>query len=145
LSAGVRSAKVGIVQTVAKLCEAWNAGDADSYAEQFTDDADVVIISGERQIGKAAIVAGHRDVLAKHLKGSTMSSEIETVRFLVAGVALVHMVSHLVVFEGPAAGRYQARPSLVMLETGAGWRIAAFQNTLIADKRAALEVARQSE
>ncbi|HEY8602240.1 MAG TPA: SgcJ/EcaC family oxidoreductase [Thermomicrobiales bacterium] len=124
--------EVAIRALVAALVASWNAADGAGYAAWFTEDADFVNIYGLYVKGRAAIAAGHQQIFDTVYRGSTNSSIVEGVRALVPRLALARVAWHLRIPAGEAVRENQARATLVLAHTPAGWRIAAFQNTVIA-------------
>lgn len=122
-----------ILATMARIADAWNAGDADAYGAEFTDDATYVVFNGHLLRGRAEIVAAHRFLFDGPLRGSRMTDPVTDempVRFLRPGVA------HLVVTGAVLpAGQQTITPdrrslvSFVLLDEGGTWQVAAFQNT----------------
>ena len=119
---------------VAQLEAAWNAMDGSAFAAPFAGDADFVNIRGEHLRGRPAIAAGHAAILRTIYAGSTNRYTVEAARLLHPEVALVHVHSVLDAPHGPLAGRHAARFSLVLTQAPDGWQIAAFHNTLEANR-----------
>jgi uncharacterized protein (TIGR02246 family) len=123
--------EVAIRALVAGLVASWNAADGIGYGAQFTDDADFVNVYGFHAKGRAAIAAGHQQIFDTVYRGSTNSGIVEGVRALGSGLALAHVAWTLRIPAGEAVRESQARATLVLAHTPAGWRIGAFQNTTI--------------
>ena len=62
-------------QIVAKLEEAWNAGDSAAFASYFTDDATFIHIFGGQLDGRTAIQAIHRQIFDTIYKGSRLQGQ----------------------------------------------------------------------
>jgi uncharacterized protein (TIGR02246 family) len=124
-----------IQPTLDRLTAAWNAGDADAYGAEFTDDATYVVFSGDVLRGRQAIVDTHRWLFAGPLRGSRLGAsstgdDATTVRFLRPDVA--HVVTAGAVRAADAETATADRdsvPSYVLVHDGGRWRIAAFHNT----------------
>lgn len=112
------------------VSERWNAGDADAYAEAFTEDASYVAFDGSRSVGRKQISEMHRGLFRSVLKGSrlvTLEREIRPI-----APEAVEIFS-----KGAVLRRGQSKPSKralsvqtwVAVKRGSGWRISAFQNT----------------
>jgi uncharacterized protein (TIGR02246 family) len=114
-----------------ELERAWNAADGEAYASQFTEDADFVNILGHHGKGRAAIAAGHDQILRTVYAGSVIDVQVEQVRMLTEDVGVVHAAATLVVPAGPMKGEMRSRPSAVLQRIEGEWRIAAFHNTLL--------------
>lgn len=117
---------------LARMERGWNAMDGAAYAAPFAEDADFVTVRGEHSRGRQAIAAGHAGIFATTYAGSRNRFQLESARLLRTGVALAHARSELEAPQGPLAGRHTARCTLVLVQTGTGWEIAALHNTLVA-------------
>ena len=120
----------GLVQSLEK---AWNAGDGAGFGDVFTEDADFVAIRGDLHHGRAAVAAGHQAILDTIYRGSTISYRTTDVRSLPEGVVIAHVRSTLEAPTGPLAGAHDAVATLVVVDDGGEWRIAAFHNTLVVE------------
>ncbi len=110
---------------------AWNAADGEGFASYFTGDADFVNIYAMHGKGREAIGRAHNMLLHGVYAKSVCSYKVEQARLLAEDVALVHIAARLEVPDGPMAGVMEALPSAVLVRDAAGWRIAAFHNTLV--------------
>ena len=126
-------------EVVARLEQAWNAGDGAAFAAPFAEDADFVDIRGEHHRGRGAIVGGHQAIFGSIYKGSTIRYRVTHARELADGVLLVHSTGDLSAPAGPMAGEHRARQSLVLARRGpaggGGWEVASFHNTPVAPPR----------
>ncbi|MBA3945721.1 MAG: SgcJ/EcaC family oxidoreductase [Herpetosiphonaceae bacterium] len=126
-NATAETAVQGLLQ---QLNDAWACGDADAYANVFTEDADYVVLDGTHLKGRRAIAESHRPLFERFLKGSRLVGEPASVRLLVDDVALIHS-------KGAVLRAGQKQPSrrrvsvqtMVAVKHGNDWRLAAFQNT----------------
>jgi uncharacterized protein (TIGR02246 family) len=128
--------------TMARLAAAWNAGDAAAYAAEFTPDATYVVFDGHVLRGRGEIEDSHRWLFDGPLRGSTMAFANGTgpapeVRLISPGVA--HVLAggggvRPAGVETVTADR-QSVVSLLLVEDGGGWQVAAFQNTRSAGGR----------
>lgn len=116
---------------VNELEQAWNAGDGARFGSVFADDADFVNIRGEYYRTREAIAAGHQGIFDTIYKGSTVQLELEDVRQIAPTVLVARIRSRMNAPSGPLAGRHDARFTIVLVEQGVDWRIAAFHNTLV--------------
>lgn len=110
---------------------AWNNGDAIAYIDRFEDDADFVVITGDRLKGRGEILPAHEAVFQTIYADSRNHYTVEQIRHLTPEVATVHLHARLEVASGPLAGVIEARPTMTLVRRASGWRIAAFQNTQI--------------
>ena len=120
---------------VYELESAWNAADAAAFAALFADDAEFIHILGGYYTGREAIEAGHRMIFGTVYKGSTVRYSVEKIKFVRPDVALVFLRQHLQFFEDGAPRELQGRPTIVAEMTDGNWRIAALQNTRIAEAK----------
>jgi len=118
---------------VYQLEAAWNAADADSFASLFAEDAEFIHILGGYYTGRAAIEAGHRMIFGTIYRGSTIRLSVEKIKFLRRDVALVFLRQYLQLLEDGNPRELQARPMIVAENVDGKWRIAAMQNTRIAE------------
>jgi uncharacterized protein (TIGR02246 family) len=117
---------------VATLEARWNAADGAGYGANFTEDADFVNVYGQHFTGRATIAAGHQRIFDTVYRGSINSGAVEATRALGQDLALARVAWHLRIPAGETVREAQARATLVLAKTAAGWRIAAFHNTHIA-------------
>ena len=125
-SEGLEAVAAGIA---ARLEATWNAADAAGFAAEFTPDADFVNVRGDYGSGRGAIEAAHAHIWSTIYAGSTIRYSVARCRQLAPGVLIAHLDAHLRVPSGPLAGEIHAIPSLVLVQAGEGWQIAAFHNT----------------
>jgi uncharacterized protein (TIGR02246 family) len=118
--------------TLKQLEDAWNAADGAAFGARFADESDFVTIRGEHHRGSAQIGGGHQGIFDTIYAGSTVRFRLEVARDLVPGAILAVASSTLDVPGGPLQGIHNARFTMVMVEQGDDWRVAAFHNTLVA-------------
>ncbi|PZG43670.1 DUF4440 domain-containing protein [Spongiactinospora gelatinilytica] len=119
-----------ITGLLARLAEAWNAGDATAYAALFTGDADYISFDGRHGKGRQIIESVHRRLFDGPLKGSTMAAGggEAAIRPLADGAMLAISVGGTTL-----AGDFRTSiVSLTAVRTPEGWRFASFQNTRVA-------------
>lgn len=128
----ILNAEEAIRQVFAKLTDAWNAGDAKTYASYLTEDCDYVTYAGQHIKGRQANEQVHHDLFTSWaLKGSTLhpGSEQPTISFLSNTIALMHST-------GTVQLRFQKKPPLdrlsiqttVLVNVEGEWKIRAFHN-----------------
>ncbi len=124
-----KSADSSAIRTLCQqLNEAW--GDADAFAAAFTEDADYITFDGTHTRGRAAIAEVHRPLFEGFMKGSRLTGQTPTVRFLAPDIALIHSM-------GAVIQRHQKHPSrrslsiqtMVAIKQEDRWLFTAFQNT----------------
>jgi len=121
-----------VSEIVAKLEKAWNAADGPGFAQPFAEDADFVNIRADHFRTREVIARGHQGIFDTIYKGSVVRYQMTSVREIAPRVLLAHVKATLKVPTGPLAGEYDALYSLVLVQNGNDWRIAAFHNTLVA-------------
>jgi uncharacterized protein (TIGR02246 family) len=114
-----------------QLEEAWNAADGAAFAVPFTEDADFVAVRGDYNSGREAIARGHQAIFDGIYRGSTVRRELIQARALTEDVILAHSTQVMDAPSGPLAGTHKATATMVLVRTAEGWRIAAYQNTLV--------------
>jgi uncharacterized protein (TIGR02246 family) len=73
-----------------QLMDGWNKGNADAFAAPFTVDADFIAFDGTRFRGRRVIASSHQPLFNSWLKGSRLTGEVTSLRFLTPEVALMH-------------------------------------------------------
>lgn len=127
------SEQTPILDTLTRIAGAWNAGDADAYGAEFTDDASYVVFNGELLQGRTAIVDSHRFLFSGPLRGSRMTApgaDVASLRFLRPDLAHVVMAG-AVLPPGQVEVTADRRSivSYVLVADDGAWKITAFQNT----------------
>jgi uncharacterized protein (TIGR02246 family) len=124
-----------------KLVDAFNDKDADAFAGLFTEDAEFVNIFGGRMRGRDGIAAGHRQVFATALTGSTLTMDELDVLPIGDDVAVCHLrwtrgrtPEATEATLPPGAGIF----TLVGRRAEDGWLLAAATNVAAAAPRGAL-------
>lgn len=125
------AAEDAIRKLVLRMEEGWNAGSGKTFAEPFADDADYVVVNGLRLKGRAAIEAGHQKIFDTIYKDSHNTAAVQSIRFLRADVAVIHVQWRLSRRENGAQREGNAMSSMVITRGGGRWSIAAFHNTPI--------------
>jgi uncharacterized protein (TIGR02246 family) len=112
-----------------RLIAAWNGGNAEAYGQAFSRDADYVAFDGSHLRGRPEIVRVHRQLFDTHLRGSTLSGKITSIRLLTPDVALVHATgdTRLAGRRAPSPERHSIQ-TFVALNDGTEWRFTAFHN-----------------
>ena len=109
----------------------WNRSDATTYSQAFASDADFVDIRGVHHVGRPAIAAGHQQIFDTIYAGSTVRYELDRARAITDGCIVAVVGATLDAPHGPLQGINHARFTLTIADTGDGWLISAFQNTLL--------------
>lgn len=128
----IKPEEVAIRQLFQQLMAAWGAGNAEAYGALFTEDADYIAFDGVNQKGRQAIIAGHRPLFERFLKGSTLTGDLVSVQMLAPNVALAHAIGSII-----DAGRHTPKPerlssqTLVAIKDQETWRFRTFHNTRV--------------
>jgi uncharacterized protein (TIGR02246 family) len=72
-----------------KAAASWNAGGAATIASLWAEDGDLIDVSGNRTTGRAEIQKRFAGALGGAYKGSRLSLEADTIRFVQPAVAVV--------------------------------------------------------
>jgi uncharacterized protein (TIGR02246 family) len=115
-----------------RLKQAWTDNDGAAYGACFTEDSDYVSYDGTRAVGRAAMQEAHERLFRGVLAGSALVGELESIRHLTPGVAIVHGTgSVLMPWRSKLPRRRQSRQTLVAVRTDDGWRFAALHNSRV--------------
>jgi uncharacterized protein (TIGR02246 family) len=121
-----------IQKIIGRLQDGWNKGDGKAFAAPFAEDADYVIVNGMRIKGRDVIATGHQNIFDTIYKNSHNEGTIQSIRFIRADVAIVHVEWHLKFGAGGNVREGKAMNSMVMTKEKGEWGITAFHNTPIA-------------
>lgn len=116
-------------EIITELERAWNAGDGEAWAANFTEDADFVDVVGRIQRGRATIARESQNIFDTIYRGSELEIRQVSSRPLGGGLELVHTATVLSVPAGPRAGVTRAVQSKLIRDG----KIVAFHNTIRAD------------
>ncbi|WGW12134.1 SgcJ/EcaC family oxidoreductase [Saxibacter everestensis] len=119
--------QISIEQTLVRIEQAWNDGDARAYADLFTPDATYVIFAGSTSEGRNAIRRDHEPVLTKWQKGSKMRIAVKSVRHISDDVAIV--LSEGGISKGKTIQLNKVQTFVFHRQSSGDWLCAAFQNT----------------
>jgi uncharacterized protein (TIGR02246 family) len=119
-------------EVVAAVEAGWNAGDGDSFAAPFAEDADYVIADGRYINGRQAIAQGHQQIFETIYRNTHNVGTVQHIRFLGDDIAVVHVEWQLT-FQLNAAVR-KSMCTMVMTKSNDAWSITSFQNTPVASR-----------
>jgi uncharacterized protein (TIGR02246 family) len=121
-----------IKQLFQNIKEAWNKGDAELYTSYFTENCDYVTFDGQHLKGRQANAEIHNKLFTGLLRGSKLTGEIKTIRFLTPEIAIYHSIGavQLGFQKQESTNRLSINTNVVIKENG-NWRISVFQNTRI--------------
>jgi uncharacterized protein (TIGR02246 family) len=121
------------IRTIVDLVRAgWNANSGQRFAAPFAEDADYVIVDGRYIKGRQSIEQGHQQIFDTIYKGSNNTAAVQSVRFLRADVAVVHVEWHLKFQQGDVMRQAKAMNTMMLTKDNHVWSIATFHNTPIA-------------
>ncbi|MGQ0811546.1 MAG: SgcJ/EcaC family oxidoreductase [Nitrospiraceae bacterium] len=130
-----------------QMMDGWNQGSGEAFAAPFAENGDLIGFDGTHFEGRLEIAPFHQRLFDTYLKGTRLTGQVTSIRFLSPDVALMHAVGGTVKERVPARSgregekfmRGKSLPSperdsiqtLVATKRGGEWRLAAFQNTRI--------------
>jgi uncharacterized protein (TIGR02246 family) len=115
-----------------RLNAAWNAADGVRFAAEFTEDADVINISGEPYRGRSDLARRMQLIFDGIFKGSRhVGREVEVARYLAPDTILVVSTAIIAVPTGPMSPETRNRQTLILVEHDGNWRIRHWHNTTI--------------
>ena len=128
-TAGSDTDRQAIRDVLASLYKAWEAGDADAFVADYTEDATVVqpgVYKKDREEIRTTMAAG----FAGPLNGSRVAARPVDVRFLTGDTAIV-VSEDGIIFPGQdaVASERLVRATWVLVRRDGGWRIASYHNS----------------
>jgi uncharacterized protein (TIGR02246 family) len=110
---------------------AWNQHDMKAFSNLFTEDADVVVISGKHMKGRDEIFTYHDGLHKGVMKDRTLTARWKDFRFVGADVAIGHIAFAGRSSSGDERRNTTALATVVLVKQQGRWLIAAFHNTLL--------------
>ena len=118
---------------------AWNAGDAEGWCRDFTEDSEFVNIIGARFEDRDANVRRHAELFATIFKGSRLAMREVRIRLLGSSAAFADLVLDLTGFSRlppgirPSIGNdvLRTRMHYVLIHDGTRWWIVFSQNNAV--------------
>lgn len=123
----VTAEEQSIRELLDRLADDWNRADVDAYGSLFTEDARYITFFGGIYRGRAEIVASHRVLWAKALKGTRMQGEVIEIRFVAPDVAIV--VGRGEVTKKSPKKLPKVQSFVVVRQDDGRWLFAHFHNT----------------
>ncbi|NOK08494.1 SgcJ/EcaC family oxidoreductase [Corallococcus exercitus] len=115
-----------------RMFDCWRRGDAQAYADCFTEDMDYVVFDGSHLKGRKANAEAHQALFDGVLRGSVPEGKVTSLRFLGPDVALIHAVGAIKLrWQRKANASRQSIQTLVAVKREGAWSFSAFQNTRI--------------
>ncbi|AOS64425.1 SgcJ/EcaC family oxidoreductase [Actinoalloteichus hymeniacidonis] len=119
-----------IRELLAAATTAWAAGNAVAYAALFARDSDLVGPDGILRRGRLANERWHSRLFSGSFRGTEWLSDVESIRFLAADVAVAHELSALVLpWRHRARPRAVSRGTWVLIKQDGRWWVSAVQHT----------------
>ena len=135
-SLGNRDDEEAIKKVIIEMTEGFNRHDAKAATRMYLPDGDFVSVRGETAKGAAEVEEKLAAILATRAKAAALKTLNLKIRFIKPDVALAHVTNELSGLVSPAGQSLPAHQELslrVFIKgTDGAWRLAAFQNTLIA-------------
>ncbi|GAA1931625.1 SgcJ/EcaC family oxidoreductase [Streptantibioticus ferralitis] len=114
-----------------RVQEAWNAGDAQTYAAQFSEDASYIAFIGVAILGRPEIERTHHEVFTMWQKGTRMAVKPIDVRTVDADTTVVTTIGGIGTH--PEFG-YDKFQTYVLRRQEGRWLCVAFQNTAMSEE-----------
>ena len=128
-TAGSDTDRRAILDVFARLYEAWEANDAETFVADYTQDASVIqpgVYKRDREEIRATMAAG----FAGPLKGSRVAAHPVDIRFVTDDTAIV-ISEDGIIFPGQdaVASEGLVRATWVLVKRDDAWRIASYHNS----------------
>ncbi|MCL4301233.1 MAG: SgcJ/EcaC family oxidoreductase [Anaerolineae bacterium] len=115
-----------------QLMDGWNKGSAEAFAASFAEEGHLIGFDGTHLKGREEITSFHQPLFDKWLKGSRLVGQVIDVQFLAPQVALLHATGGTIMGgQSKPSPERDSIQTLVAVQRGGEWRLAAFQNTRI--------------
>ncbi len=117
--------------------DAWNRGDADSFAARALPEVVFTNVVGMFSVGKPPFVAQHGHIFATIYHGSECRQSVQHITLLKPDVAIVDTLAvvsgqhHAPPGIGTIDGAIHARLEQVLVRRSDGWWVAAFHNVAV--------------
>jgi uncharacterized protein (TIGR02246 family) len=121
--------EAAIKDVLGSLYKAWDAGDADAFAADYTEDA-TAIMPGSYRTSREDVRQNMAVGFASYLKGSTNIDQLESIRFLGEDAAIaVSKTSLQFPGETEVPAERTVMATWVLEKRGGTWLIAAYHNS----------------
>lgn len=114
-----------------QMQQSWNGGNAKAFAAVFGEQADFIDLMGGHSVGQQAIAQVHAALFAGPYKGSKVEYKIEKQKPLAPTVMILFLRLKLTVEQNGKPVEMLARPTLTLLKSQQGWRVAVYQGTRV--------------
>ena len=128
-TAGSDADRQAVLDVLARVYQAWEAGDAEAFVADYTEDASV-IQPGVHEKDREEIRTNMAAAFAGPLSGSRVAARPVDVRFLTGDTAIV-VSEDGIIFPGQdaVASGGLVRATWVLVRRDGGWRIASYHNS----------------
>jgi uncharacterized protein (TIGR02246 family) len=116
-----------------QMQQSWNNGNAKAFGAVFGEQADFIDLMGGHNVGQQAITQVHTALFANAYKGSKIEYKIEKQKPLAPTVMVLFLRMKLTMQRDGKPVEMLARPTLTLLKTQQGWRVAVYQGTRVVD------------
>lgn len=115
-----------------RLDRAWTAGDGLRFAAEFTEESDVINVSGSHLHGRSAIATQLQGMFSSVFKGSIHRARtLEMAQLLSDSIVLVVSSAIIDVPAGPLAPLATSRQTFIVVNRNRVWQIQHWHNTTI--------------
>ncbi|HEY3812208.1 MAG TPA: SgcJ/EcaC family oxidoreductase [Caulobacteraceae bacterium] len=114
-----------------QMQKSWNNGNAQAFAAVFGEQADFIDLMGGHSAGQQAIAKVHAALFAGPYQGSKIEYRIEKQKPLAPTVMVLFLHLKLSMERDGKPVVMLARPTLTLLKTQQGWRVAVYQGTRV--------------
>jgi uncharacterized protein (TIGR02246 family) len=125
-----------IKKVIVEMTEGFNKHDAKAATRMYMPDADFVSVRGESAKGAAEVEEKLAAILATRAKAAALETLNVKIRFIKPDVALAYVTNELSGLVSPTGQNLPAHKELSLRvfvkENDGVWRVAAFQNTMLA-------------
>lgn len=115
-----------------KIAAGWSKGDGRAIADVYAEGGTLVAGDGKVTQSRAEIARYHDQQFAAFLKGTRLTVEVKSLRFVSPDIAIMHTEGGILwPGEVQVAPRNRGVQSFVAVKNDGVWRITLFQNTRI--------------
>jgi uncharacterized protein (TIGR02246 family) len=135
-SLGTQQDEDAINKVILSMTEGFNRHDAKAATRMYLPDGDFISVRGEVAQGAADVEEKLAAILATRAKTATLKTLNVKIKFIKPDVVLAHVTNELSGLIGPSGQKLPSHQELSLRvfvkDADGAWRLAAFQNTLVA-------------